>query len=428
MIAATLIVDPAPSASSLCYSSVQHGAEEDLMAKRGIRMMLWLVLVLSAAATGYLFWIDETRTVRDARAAHAFTESAHAAARAVLDVRAAQQAYVATGQGDEFWGSKVTASLAAARQAIGTMRGTSNPATGGAVQNAATTLRDFEQMDGRVREYVRSGQHLMASDVIFSDGLEMTEAIWKDIQRARLAEQQAGDAALRTIRQRQRITLAAGALGLCLLALLLVPVPRPKVEAERATPVRDTLDLRLTPDEHPRKPPQSHPTRVPALEQPERRPLDPTAVARLCTDLARMTDTDALPGLLDRAAEVLDAAGIVLWIADPDARELAPILAHGYSAQLVTRLGTIARDAENVTAAAFRTGLPQTVKADAVSNGAIAAPLMTPVGCVGVMAAEMRDGGEQQESRLAAATIIAAQLATLVGPPAARGNTAEAAG
>jgi hypothetical protein len=35
------------------------------------------------------------------------------------------------------------------------------------------------------------------------------------------------------------------------------------------------------------------------------------------------------------------------------------------------------------------------------------------------MAAEVRNGGEKQPGRLAAATIVAAQLATLIGPAAA---------
>jgi hypothetical protein len=43
------------------------------------------------------------------------------------------------------------------------------------------------------------------------------------------------------------------------------------------------------------------------------------------------------------------------------------------------------------------------------------------------MAAEIKNGGEQQDSLLAAATIISSQLATLVGPPSARAK-AEAAG
>ncbi len=117
-----------------------------------------------------------------------------------------------------------------------------------------------------------------------------------------------------------------------------------------------------------------------------------------------------------------------MWIADPDGRELSPILVHGYPPKLASRLGTIARDASNVTASAYRTGLLQTVKGDAVSDGAIAAPLVSASGCVGVLAAEMKNGGEQQEVLLSAAAIIASQLATLVGPPSSRSARSEAAG
>jgi len=42
------------------------------------------------------------------------------------------------------------------------------------------------------------------------------------------------------------------------------------------------------------------------------------------------------------------------------------------------------------------------------------------------MAAEMKNGGEQHGSLLAAASIVASQLATLVGPPSTR-SRAEAA-
>jgi hypothetical protein len=150
-------------------------------------------------------------------------------------------------------------------------------------------------------------------------------------------------------------------------------------------------------------------------------------IATLCNELARISDTQALPALLERAGTVLDATGLVVWIADPDGRELAPILVHGYPPHLATRLGTIARDASNLTASAYRTGLLQTVKGDAISSGAMAVPLVSAGGCVGVMAAEVKNGGEQQEEVLAAATIVAAQLATLVGPPSARARN-EAAG
>jgi hypothetical protein len=63
------------------------------------------------------------------------------------------------------------------------------------------------------------------------------------------------------------------------------------------------------------------------------------------------------------------------------------------------------------------------MNADAISNGAVAAPLVTAGGVVGVMAAELKNGGERQHPLLAATAIIAAQIATLVGPPSARTKT-----
>ena len=83
-------------------------------------------------------------------------------------------------------------------------------------------------------------------------------------------------------------------------------------------------------------------------------------MAALCGDLARITDTRALPALLERAAGILDATGIVLWIADPDGRELSPIVVHGYPPQLATRLGNLARDAGE----RHRVGLPHGTPAD----------------------------------------------------------------
>ncbi|HEX6463205.1 MAG TPA: hypothetical protein VFZ98_02075, partial [Vicinamibacterales bacterium] len=96
--------------------------------------------------------------------------------------------------------------------------------------------------------------------------------------------------------------------------------------------------------------------------------------------------------------------------------------------QFATRLGNILRDAANVTASAYRTGLLQTMKGDSVSDGAIAAPLVSAGGCVGVLAAEVKNHGEQREAILAAAGIIASQLSMLVGPPSARPARTEVAG
>ena len=330
-----------------------------------------------------------------------------------------------------------------------------------ALDVAAAALNEFAKSDKRAVEYVRNDQRQLASDVVFGDGLERSETALASLEQARVAELQAREAAVSIFRSRQVFALTAGAAAAVLAVLLLVPgakaAPAPVQLARAAEPSRPSspapdfkLDeeivsvARRTPDPEPTlaslTPADISASPFPEAEaEPEPEPaerlrlrLAPTTdfagVATLCADLARVVDTRALPSLLDRTALLLDASGIILWIADPDGRELNPIFAQGYPQQLVNRLGTIPRDAENATAAAFRTSLLQTVMADEISAGAIAAPLVTPGGCVGVMAAEVRHDSEREAATLAAATIVAAQLATLVGPPSARPQARTASG
>ena len=67
-----------------------------------------------------------------------------------------------------------------------------------------------------------------------------------------------------------------------------------------------------------------------------------------------MTTPAALPALLGRAAQVLDASGVILWISAGE--QLFPVMGHGYDRNVMTRLAPIPRDAKNATAAAWRTG------------------------------------------------------------------------
>lgn len=414
------------------------------MKSLAVRVTLVGLFVIAVGASAYLFWMGETRVRGEAQAARAFDQQAVAIARQVLDLRAAQQAYVAAGQGDQFWATKVTTAVASLKESLATLRAAAaSPQAQSEVDGAVASLQDFEQMDRRARDYARSGQKLLASDLIFADGLERTAGAIAAVDRARDAEDLAQQESASGIRRRQLYALGAAAAAAFLAVLLLAPrgaepeAPFILQEPMRVPDHNEGLDLGAALDEGwspPRKlsapAPEPEPAEAPVVATvpaPAVPTIDIAGVASLCTELARVVDTRALPSMLERAANVLDASGIVLWISDPDARELSPIITHGYPQQLVSRLGTILRDAENATAAAFRTSLVQTVKTDAVSQGAIAAPLVTPAGCVGVMAAEVRHNGEQDPAKLAAATIVAAQLATLVGPPSVRAAKTEAA-
>jgi hypothetical protein len=146
--------------------------------------------------------------------------------------------------------------------------------------------------------------------------------------------------------------------------------------------------------------------------------VDFAAVARLCARLARVVDANELTHAAEDAAAALDAVGVILWIWDPRAQALGAALAHGYSEELVRQLPRLAADSEAAIAAAFRSGDTLVVRGTDAATGAVVAPLMAPSGCAGVLAIELPAGVEQHDDARAAAVILAAQLATLVGSPA----------
>jgi cytoskeletal protein RodZ len=142
---------------------------------------------------------------------------------------------------------------------------------------------------------------------------------------------------------------------------------------------------------------------------------DLMAAARVCTELAQVADLRGAAPLLRDMADSLGAAGLIFWLWHPHAGELRPALAHGYSEQLLGQLPKLARGAGNATATAFRSGQTCVVEGRDLASGALVAPVVTSVGCVGVLAIELRDGRERQESVRALTTMFAAQLSRVVG-------------
>jgi transcriptional regulator with XRE-family HTH domain len=152
------------------------------------------------------------------------------------------------------------------------------------------------------------------------------------------------------------------------------------------------------------------PTSAPAVFEP-----DLSAAARLCTELARVTKTSEVTSLLEEAVRILDAVGLIVWVWNSQANELRPALAHGYSDKVLAQLPTVKRDTDNATAAAFRLGQPCVVDGNDRVSGALVVPLLTPLGCAGVLAIEVQHGREQAGSVRALVTIFAAQLARWIG-------------
>jgi len=153
---------------------------------------------------------------------------------------------------------------------------------------------------------------------------------------------------------------------------------------------------------------------LPMPAEPSEPVPDLLSTAQLCTSLSRIDDLREATPLLDQIARVFDAAGLMLWTWDASREKLMPTLARGYSPQVLAHLPGVRRDAQNATAAAFRSARPCTVDGGDAANGALEVPLMAPRGCVGVLALELPRHREKLQSVRALAMIVAAQLARLL--------------
>lgn len=311
------------------------------------------------------------------------------------DLFATQSAYVAPGQADSPWierARELNSELATLLTSIRTSTHAAEaPST---VQMMSDGMSQAALADVSARAYLQQEQDLMAADVVFGESraaitsartaaaeLGTLESRYFDVERSRV---------------QQRVLLIAGGAGALMAIGLLIMVPLPRPRPEPLTLSSPTMDER----------PASAP------EPPSAPAIDLAAIADLCTSISRIDSSAALPDMLARTATLLDAAGVIVWLAAGN--ELIAATSHGYDPRLIGRLGAIPRDAENATAAAWRTGEIQTVAGDVMANGAIVAPMFAPDTCIGVLAAEVRHGREHDISARAVTMMIAAQLATIL--------------
>jgi Helix-turn-helix domain/GAF domain len=173
------------------------------------------------------------------------------------------------------------------------------------------------------------------------------------------------------------------------------PPPQPKPPALKAVPRVES-------------PPQQ------AVETPTPWTPEVSAAAAACTALGRAEEIGELRSRLSGVVQALGATGLIIWTWDQRDDRLRPALAHGYSEKLLAQVPPLRREEKNATATAFRTTQASMVPGTDTSSGALAIPLMAPVGCVGVLAIEFRHGREQDANVRALATIFAALIGLLV--------------
>jgi len=395
------------------------------MTRRLVRMSLIIIMLAIVTGSIYQLFLIEHKINTAQQDEQIFTSQTWKFAISFTKLQAAQQAYVATGQDPVYWADQVSSKFDSLTVDLGIL---TNIATASDAINALAEidllLQHMEQMDQLVLDHAATGQDLIASDLIFTDGLELTNRAVNQIELARTSEKNVRSERLQSQQSDQAMLFAMATGTSIIVAFLLLPVKQVKRRLGL-----NSLNLTLARARVPQAPrtiryqsfkPAETINRLSFdfSQLPEKTTATPSPnlklTAKLCTDLGRLTNIDELSGLLANATALLDASGLVIWIRNEDGNTLRPAMGHGYSSNALFRMGTISCDSDNATAAAFRTEQLCVVPKCKTNLGAIVVPLLASNYCVGVMSVEIKEGRETSESVQAIASLLAAQLATLV--------------
>ena len=383
------------------------------MSKRGIGFLLVLVLTVSLGTLFQDFRFD--RYVAGERAAALAAERDLAfIAQSLAELRATQAGYLTTMQVPAAGVTRSNELFERMNRALDIRKTAApNADTRARYESIAQSVSTLAALDSRARTLPQEDR-LQATDLIYVDSQPAAEALLADLGAARSLEELAASERLRRL---DTLRLAITGLALVLVGLIALYLGRALIMTSKAPPVSMAQMLRDLP------PPVKQPIPAPPVAHAHpaplaapRSPVSLTEAAQLCGDLARVLDGRDVPALLERTATLLDAKGLVLWAADTSGAILRPSLSHGYPDKVVSRLRPLQVDGDNVTALAFRSMEAQSLPGATLTDAAaLAVPLVTGGGCVGVLAAEVRQN-KPHPDLVQVARIIAAQFSTLVAP------------
>jgi hypothetical protein len=396
------------------------------MLRRTARIACLVVGLLITAGLAYRTLQDEDALNRERRSASAGAAAVSKAQGSLLDLRASLHAYVAPGQGLPFWGKRAQETLDQVRQSLSDLDAIVTP-LGGSLAESLDAVDQLSAAERRARTYVSREEMQLAGDVIFTEIRDLLAAATGQVQTVGEGLTRDHDRRAAAIRQEQLALTAAGIVVWIVIALVLFPTETTKPAVQDPAHWRSELKETL------KKPIPVAPETPKVIEPPPTpQPLEaqvPLAslkqAAEICADLSSLTDPGALGGALARVSTLLNATGLIVWIASNDNSALSPVATHGFDPKLVSRIGKIARDSSNLTAAAFRENASKISPVTATAPGAIAVPMCSPTGPAGVLSVELKAGQPVDEPKVALAGIIAAQLATLAMPISAAQPEAE---
>jgi hypothetical protein len=377
------------------------------MQRRGTRIAILCLLFAAGGLAGFVVWSAERDVHRLDRERDTKNATIDALLTSISTIASTQQAYTDYGRRDV--GSFTRVSLLVDRittDAAGLRATRQSTVSSEHLEEFWTALSALMGAESRARERLAGGDDAGAAEAVLASGREHVNALGSSLRAFRAAEVLSYQSARAAAALRSWVSL--GVLGiLWATGLIAFAVSSRQGPAEAAAIGRPDRVL--------------DPIPAPIVEPPPS--IDLSAAAALSAALSQLTDQAALPQLLERAANILSARGLIIWMGAGS--ELFAVAAHGYDEALLNRIRPIPRHAENVTAAAWRTGELITLPADADGLAAIVAPLLGPAGCAGVLAAEVNGQRDPDEATQAMTMILASQLAgVLAAWPAA--STADA--
>lgn len=385
------------------------------MFRRPVRIAVLIVGLLLTIGAGYRAVDGDASLERERRDAATADAAVVRTSELLLDIRASLHAYVAPGQGLPFWAKRAQENINNLHQSLVDLDRLVAP-TGRSLSESLDGSDQLKAAEQRARTHVSRGELQLAGDVIFTEVRDLLAAATDQVDSVRADLKRRHDQRAAAIRAEQMM-LAGGALALwILIALFMTPTPavaKVKDPAEWRNELKETLA----------KPAPTPAALVPAPVVVPPAPIQAGVavasvreVSEICADLSALSDPGALEGTLARVSSVLDATGLIVWLASNDGSSLTPVATHGFDPALVARIGRISRYSANLTASAFRENTPKISTPTTTAPAALAVAMCGPTGPSGVLSIELKAGQTVDEAKVALASIVAAQLATLTMP------------
>ncbi len=357
-----------------------------------------LLIVTGLASAAYLWYSERQLDIAEQRARQA-DELTDGFILQLGDLRTALQAYVAPGQNITSWTARTASLLSQLSSAAEALEGSDGAEVSRDVVRPA--IATLTRIDTGVREYLRSGDDLMAADLAFTEARDVIDGAVSTLRGWREVEQAPAARSVKTTPIRRAVALAGVLLPWALCFGVIgwrreADPARASMAADQAGDVEQTLPA------------------LPLAGLPDGRTapaVDLAIAAMACGDFARATDGTGLRSALGRGAGALGAKGIVVWLGVGE--ELFAVASHGYDERHLKR--PISRDAKNVTAEAWRTAEALLVPGEADGPGVVVVPMVGSAGCRGVVSAELLPGHAADADRQALLSMFAAQIVGLVG-------------